>query len=131
MKRLAGEGIGSCGARNGFGQAATRPIVRVADQGVSDMGHVDSYLVRPAGIQMASNEGCVITECFNCPNAGYSLSSAVPEHGLFLAVRLVAPDWGIKLDGAAGFEADARDSSQSWASGVRSAVAKRQVAALD
>ena len=131
MKRLAGEGIGGCGARNGLGQSAAPAIVRVADQGVSQMGHVDSYLVRTAGLQMAANEGCVITECFNCPNAGYSLSPAVPEHGLFLALGPVAPDSGIKPDGAAGFEADARDSPQPWISGIGSTVAQRQVTAFD
>ena len=131
MKRLAGEGIGSCGTRNGLGQSAAPSIVPVADQGVSDMGHVDSYLVRPAGFQAAVNKGCVITECFNCLNAGYSLSPAMPEHGLFLSVGSVASDSGVKLDGAAGFDANARDPPQSWASRIRGAVAKRDVTSFD
>ncbi len=131
MKRLAGEGIGGCGARCGLGHAATAAIIRVADQGVPNMGHVDSYLVRTAGFQMAANQGRVITECFNYPNVGYSLPPAMPEHGLFLAFGPVASDSGIKPNGATGFEADARDPPQPWISGIRSAVAKRQVTAFD
>lgn len=123
MKRLAGEGIGSCSARNGLRQPATRAIVRVADQGVPNIGHVDSYLVRTAGFQVAANEGGVITECFNCLDAGYSPPSALPEHGLFLAVGLVASESGFQLHAAAGVDADARNSSQSRVSGIRSAVA--------
>ena len=131
MKRLAGEGVGSSGARNGLGQAATPAIVWVADQGVPNMGHVDSYLVRAACLQAAAHEGCVITECFNCLNLGYSRSAAMPEHGLFPAVGPVTSDSGIKRHGAVGFEADARDSAQPGTAGVRCAVAKRQVAAID
>ncbi len=130
MKRLAGEGVGSGGARDGLGQAATPAIVRVADQGVPNVGHVDSYLVSAACLQAAANEGCVITECFNCLKLGYSLSATVPEHGLFLAVGPVAPDSCVKLHHAAGSEADARDSPQPRISGLRNAVAERQVAAF-
>lgn len=130
MKRLAGEGIGGCGARGGLGKAATAAVVRVADQGVPNIGHVDSYLVRAAGFQTAAHEGCVITECFNYPNARYSLPPALPEHGLPLSVGPVAPDSRIKPDGAAGFVADTRNPPQPWTSRIRSAVAKRQVTAF-
>ncbi len=131
MKRLTGKGICSSCAWNGLGQSAAPAIVRVADQGVSNMGHVNSYLVRTACFQAAANEGSVITECFNCLNAGYSPSAAMPEHGLFLAVGPVASDSGIKCHGAVGIEADARDAAQPRTSRIRSAVAERQVAAFD
>ena len=131
MQRLAGEGVGSCGARNGLGQFAASSIVPVADQGVSDVGHVDSYLVRAAGFQTAANKGCVITECFNYLNAGYSLSPAMPEHRLFLSVGPVASDSRVKLDDAAVLEADARDPPQPRAPAIRRAVAKRHVTSFD
>ena len=68
---------------------APSAIDRIADQGVPDMGHMHSDLMRAPGLQLTENLRSVAAECCSHLNACYCVASAVKQNRLPLPVRLV------------------------------------------
>lgn len=106
MQSLTWKAENLFGTRNMGGQFAAPPVCLIADQGVSDVAHVDPDLMRPPGFKTTLHFGRSRSEPVQHRNPCHCMASAFEPDCLPLAVRFVPRKLRRYFHDAATFETD-------------------------
>ena len=77
VKSLSFKGICLICPGGGARQFAPSAIGGIADQSVADISHVHADLMGAAGFEFATNQCCVVAECFSYTSPGHGVSATL------------------------------------------------------
>ncbi len=114
-----------------FRNAPPPTINRIADQRVTDMGHVNPDLMCPPGFQPARHTRENTGETFFNPEMGYGVTPSFEKHGLPLPVRLVPCELRRNADGTARRDVNPFHPTQPRVDRIGNTVAERLILPSD
>ena len=124
---------GFCGLRPWCGGAdpTATAIGLISDQPMSDMRHVDAYLVRPPCFKTARDFRCVGAECFKNADPRDRMPATLKQHRLSLAIGPMPRKLGRDRDYPSRFEPDPAHTAQARIARVGHAVTEGAVLPFD
>lgn len=110
-------------------ELALPAIDLIPDQGVANMAHVNPNLMRAARLQPTYNFGSMRAKRTFDRNARHRMTPALEQHGLALAIGLVARQMCCDLERASRFETDPARAPKSRIPVIGNTMAKRAIGA--